>query len=257
MLSKIMDVAVERELVARNPAAGRRRRVRTSNPQRSYLDTAQQIATLLDAATELDRDARPSGRHVHRRAMLATLTFAGLRLGELQALRWRDVDLAAGRLHVGHAKTDAGVRHVRLRPALRDELAALKAGMPNVRPETVVFATSNGGQRGASNIRRRVLAKAVERANERLERDESPPLPEGLTPHSLRRTFASLLYAIGENPPVVMAEMGHTHPGLALRIYAQAMRREEGETDRLRALVEGDSPSVAGTRDVQDVEAVA
>ena len=31
-----------------------------------------------------------------------------------------------------------------------------------------------------------------------------PPLPR-LTPHSLRRTFASLLYGIGESPPVVMA----------------------------------------------------
>ena len=32
-----------------------------------------------------------------------------------------------------------------------------------------------------------------------------PPLP-ALTPHGLRRSFASLLYAIGEPPPVVMAE---------------------------------------------------
>ncbi len=40
--------------------------------------------------------------------MLATLTFAGLRIGELCALRWRDVDLAGGWLHVGETKTDAG-----------------------------------------------------------------------------------------------------------------------------------------------------
>jgi hypothetical protein len=36
-----------------------------------------------------------------------------------------------------------------------------------------------------------------------------------------------------------MAEMGHTDPKLALSIYAQAMRRDEGEGERLRALVEG------------------
>ena len=36
-----------------------------------------------------------------------------------------------------------------------------------------------------------------------------------------------------------MAEMGHTDPSLALSIYAQAMRRDDGEQDRLRALVEG------------------
>ena len=35
-----------------------------------------------------------------------------------------------------------------------------------------------------------------------------------------------MLYALGESPPVVMAEMGHTDPGLALKVYAQAMRLE-------------------------------
>src|SRR5439155_19122566 len=36
--------------------------------------------------------------------------------------------------------------------------------------------------------------------------------PALVTPHSLRRTFCSLLYALGESPPVVMQEMGHTDP---------------------------------------------
>jgi len=49
----------------------------------------------------------------------------------------------------------------------------------------------------------------------------------------------SVLYALGEDPGVVMDEMGHTDPGLALRIYRQAMRRDEGEKAQLRALVEG------------------
>jgi integrase len=67
----------------------------------------------------------------------------------------------------------------------------------------------------------------------------SSALPERLTPHSLRRTFASLLYALGEDSPVVMSEMGHADPALALRIYAQATRREDDERRKLGALVEG------------------
>ena len=35
-----------------------------------------------------------------------------------------------------------------------------------------------------------------------------------------------------------MQEMGHTDPALALSIYAHAMRRDDGENERLRALVE-------------------
>lgn len=42
----------------------------------------------------------------------------------------------------------------------------------------------------ATNFRRRTLAKAVVRANERLAADDRPTLPGALTPHSLRRTFA-------------------------------------------------------------------
>jgi integrase len=59
--------------------------------------------------------------------MLATITFAGLRISELLALRWRDVDLAAGWLTVGDSKTDAGRRKGKIRGALRDELLAVRA----------------------------------------------------------------------------------------------------------------------------------
>jgi integrase len=84
-----------------------------------------------------------------------------------------------------------------------------------------------------------VIAKSVERANERLQDSDGGTLLPPLTPHGLRRSFASLLYAIGEPAPVVTAELGHTDPELALSIYAHAMRRDDGENDRLRALVEG------------------
>jgi integrase len=57
-----------------------------------------------------------------------------------------------------------------------------------------------------------VLACAVQRANAELEAGGRRPLPAGLTPHSLRRTFASLLFAIGEPPTCVMSQMGHTPP---------------------------------------------
>ncbi len=53
----------------------------------------------------------------------------------------------------------------------------------------------------------------------------------------MRRTFASVLYALGESPPYVMQQMGHTSPNLALAIYAKAMDRRDGEPERLRALV--------------------
>jgi integrase len=114
-----------------------------------------------------------------------------------------------------------------------------------------VFRTSRGGRQSPDNFRFRVLRAAVTRANENLAADDLPPLPDRLTPHSLRRTFCSLLYALGEDPGVVMDEMGHTNPALALRVYRQAMRRGEDEKAQLAELVEGSQLAVIRRRDAE------
>jgi integrase len=244
----ILERAVERELIARNPARGKGRRVRERAPTRSYLDTAAQIEALLTAAEELDRNAPRDRRHVERRAMIATLTFAGLRIGELCALRWRDVDLA-GWLHVGEAKTDAGRRRVKVRGALRDELLALRGRHQEAGQDEFVFATSSSGRLSADDFRNRVLKAAVKRANANLEARGLAPVSERITPHPLRRTFCSLLYALGESPPVVMRQMGHTDPALALKVYEQSMEDDESDKAALRALVEGGIVANGGQRE--------
>ena len=77
------------------------------------------------------------------------------------------------------------------------------------------------------------------RANEDLARREESALPDGLTLHSLRRTYASLMFAIGRTAPEVMSQIGHTDPRLTLRVYAGIMSQDQGERDRLQALVDG------------------
>jgi integrase len=236
VLSAVLEAALEYELVARNVARGRRRRLPAVAPTRSWLDRGEHITALLDGAGELDRMGR--ARRGQRRALLATLVFAGLRIGEAVALRWRDIDLARGTITVRAAKTPAGVRTVYIVPALRDELTEYRARL-DPRPDVLVFGSSMGREQSTSNIRRRILARAVDRANQKLAKAKIEPLPENLTPHSLRRTFASLLFAIGESPPYVMGQMGHTTPSLTLAIYARQMDRRDGELERLKALVEG------------------
>ncbi len=248
LLSSILEVAEERGLIDRNPASGRRRRLKAAKPARPYLDTATQIAALLDAAAELDAEAQGhpqiEKRLVPRRAIVATLLLSGPRIGELIETRWADVDLANGRIQFD-SKTPAGRRWVRLLPALRDELTALKVRRdPN--PRDYAFGTARGRRQAESNIRSRVLSRAVERANVRLEEARESPIPN-LTPHGCRRTFASVRYALGASPAEVMAELGHTSPTLALAVYAQAMRLNNEERERLRALVEGVDWAPMGT----------
>jgi len=242
-LAAILETAVEYELIDRNPARGRRRRLPAVAPRRSWLDRADHIAALLDGAGKLDERARVY--RGQRRALLATLTFAGLRLGEAQALRWRDVDLVRGTITVRAAKTHAGVRVVNILPVLSDELGDYRTRVDPA-SDALVFCTTTGQRLGATNIRRRVLDKAIKHANAQLVTDGCEPLPDGLTPHSLRRTFASLLFAIGETPPYVMAQMGHTTPNLTLAIYARQMDRRDGEPERLKALVDSRERTMGG-----------
>jgi hypothetical protein len=84
-----------------------------------------------------------------------------------------------------------------------------------------------------------ILAKAVEHANERLAKEGIEPPPH-LTPHGLRRTYASLLFALGESPVYAMNQLRHTDPTITLAFYAKAMLRRDGEEGRLKALVGGE-----------------
>jgi integrase len=236
-LAQILEVAVEYGLIDRNPAKGKRRRLKASRPAAVWLDSAEHIEALLAAAGELDHEAHANGQ-VPRRAILATLVFSGLRIGELVELRWRDVDLAGGRITVRASKTDAGTRRIDLLPVLRDELASYSAHARSGADERV-FTTQRGGPLNASNVRNRILAKAVERANERLEKKNLVPLPENLTPHKLRHTFASLLVALGIDPGAVMDQLGHTDPTFTLRTYRHGMRRDQTSRSALRELVGG------------------
>ena len=212
LLAMILDAAGDYGHVdpARNPARGRRRRVKRSKPSRPTVEP-EQLPSLLEAAGRL-------------RPILATMVGAGLRNGEVCALDWPDFDLASGTLTVAAAKTDAGVRHVDLPDALRKELAKHKLRARH--KEGPIFLNRNGQRQSVSNVERR-MKTAIRRANKRLARLDIRPLDEAVTPHSLRRLYASLRFVLGDDPVYVAAQLGHTEPGFSMKVYASAVRRRE------------------------------
>jgi integrase len=258
VLQGVLALAVEYGHIERNPAAGQRRRLKRPVRRPVHLDTAGQIQALLDAAGELD--ARAVAQTSGRRVLIATLVLAGPRATEACEMRWRDIDLANGRIQVGRSKTQAGLREIPLLPLLRDELAAHKAASRKTGPDDSVFPTATGRTRDKDNIRNRVLEPVATRADELLCERGHSPLPKGLTAHKLRHTFASVLVACGEDPASVMAQLGHTDARFTLRVYAHVMRRDPAERERLQALVRGEPMTrrqVARSRRGFGVKAVA
>jgi len=220
LLSRVLEQALEYGHIDRNPAKGKARLLKQSKPSRSYLQPPQ-VAALLAAAGELDHDAR-YGDTGRRRPLLAVLTLAGLRIGEALDLRWRDVNLAARRLRVVSAKTDAGVRAVDLSPTLQELLSEFKTRTRQAGPDDLVFGTSAGKRDNPSNVRNRFLKDAREIANAKLEEDGHDPIAH-VSPHTLRRTFASLLLASGADVPYAMAQLGHENAQMTLNVYAKVI----------------------------------
>ena len=84
-------------------------------------------------------------------------------------------------------------------------------------------------------------------ANERLDHAGEVPLPQRLTPHKLRHTFASVLVALGGDPGYVMDQLGHTDPTFTLRVYRHGMRRDPVSREALRQLVGTDDWAATGS----------
>jgi integrase len=207
--------ALRRGLVTRSPMDGlaRSERPKQRNAKRVAVLEPATIATLVAAGSTL-----------RWRVALALAGYAGLRLGELRALDWEDVDLAANVLRVHRSllpdgtgkqpKTQAGIREVPLLPELRRLLVAWKLEAPHSQPEDLILGTAEGKPVAERNLRRALEAAKVEA---KLDGGE-----DRLSWHSLRHSFASMLATNLELPATTLAQLvGHADAGFTLRVYAR------------------------------------
>jgi integrase len=198
----------------------------------SYPRIARELGISVSHAHYLYGRATPTRPDVVlvRRAIVATLVGSGLRVTELCNLEWRDVDLERGRLNVRDAKTESGIREVRMTPWLVAELNAYRAALRRSGGKAVgdapVFPTAKGRRRDRTNVNERIVKRAAALASETRVTDDWPPLPDGITPHALRCTYISVLLEAGAPLPYVMAQVGHDDESTTLGIYARVLRRK-------------------------------
>ena len=197
---------------------------------------------------------RRNRNDVPRRVIVETLILAGLRVSELCGLDGPHVDLAAARLRVPRSatKSDAGERNVPIVPTLEKRLIEHRERYPNG-PGRPAFPTRNGTRQNPDNIRSRILAPIRDRANRLLEADGRLPIAH-MTPHTLRRTFASILAVCDVPPRRAMYLMGHTDPTLTLAVYQQVLDMGKGSVELLEHTL---GCTLADARAVYNGEATA
>lgn len=212
--------AVKWQLLASNPADA----VQPPRPERHEIRAlaVDEVRRLLKAA-----DATAYGALVH----LAVAT--GMRQGELLGLRWRDVDLEAGVLHVQQTcqwlphrsfifrqpKTQRSRRSVALSPESvrrlrRHRQRQLEERLllgPAYEDSGLVFATPLGTPIDPSNLRR-AWSGIVRAAG-----------LEHLRFHDLRHAHATLLLRQGVHPKVVSERLGHSGVGITLDTYSHVL----------------------------------
>ena len=210
LLRTICGTAVTDGIIAANPCeidgAGRER------PDERPVATVAEVYALADAVGP------------EHRLVVLLACFAGLRLGELQALRRRHVDLDSAALRIveqtlvlrdgthltGPPKTDAGLRVIAIPESVVDELRKHLVTVPE-HPDALVF-----GRPGGRPFRRATLYTAWHAATKRLGM-------EGFHIHDLRHTGNTLAAATGASTKELMARMGHASARAAL-IYQHATR---------------------------------
>jgi integrase len=151
----------------------------------------------------------------------------GLRISELCCLERGLVNLGVDVIRTSRSKTVAGYRgiDVMLAPLHQDLSEHLAQPTAFGRSRDPLVPSANGNGLAASNIRQRVVAKVVAEANGLLRERGVSEIVE-CTPHTLRRTYISLLLAAGCDPAYVQQQVGHTDPMLTLRIYQQPLKRK-------------------------------
>jgi integrase len=200
----------------RNPVADvERPRVRISTDIDAF--SPEEIHALVRAADSA-QDA----------ALFLTAAFTGLRLGELLALRWCDLDLARQAIRVRRSFTAHGgmsspksgrVRSVPLVSDVAQALAALGTRELFTDEDDLIFPGVTGDPQDGSSLRLRYKA-ALSRAGLR-----------SLRFHDLRHTFGTLAVRRAEIP-AVQAWMGHAHVGTTMRYIHY---RDRGDEARLLA----------------------
>ncbi len=174
----------------------------------------------------LEQPRGSSAAAVRDRALLETMYACGLRASEAIALALRDVDLEAGVL-IARGK---GSKE-RLVPIGSQALDTLGLYLQKARPRLVelrtephVFVNQRGGQ-----LSRQGLCKIVKR------HARSAGLDEGLSPHTLRHTFATHLLAGGCDLRSLQEMLGHADIGTT-QVYTHL------SADRLRDVYFGAHP---------------
>lgn len=211
VLRTALDDAVDDEVLPANPLAGKKIRRGDSDPKTDEIDpfSADERTAILAACDGQERN------------LIQFALWTGMRISELCAIDWGDVDWVGGRIHVQRAltqhskdaettKTAAGRRFVKLLPDALEALTRQKAHTFLKNGE--IFQNPRTGERWSGDlvIRSRMWTRILKKAGVRYR-----------YPGQMRHTYASMMLQAGEPVMWVSQQLGHTNWAFTARTYSR------------------------------------
>lgn len=194
-------------------------------PRRRYL-RPKELKRLGQALAEIEEEDRfhPSSLRVIRLTLLT-----GCRIGEMQQLRWQDVDLDGALLTLGETKTGPRIVHL--------SRAAVRV-LQEAREKTHHDLVCPGRNGKPISYPKRIWGVVRERSG-----------LHDVTPHDLRRTFASIARSQGESLEVAMELLGHSTAEMGDRYAFLWDEKARSASERIGAALEELTGAGAGSAD--------
>jgi type 1 fimbriae regulatory protein FimB/type 1 fimbriae regulatory protein FimE len=189
-MSAVIDLATRRKV----PPISENGKVQPPRRRKNKESRSQEHLTPVEVAA-LIQAARSSGRYGQRDSTLIEIMYRhGLRVSEAIALRWEQLELKQGLIHITRLKNGTPSTH----PLRGPELRSLRALQADWGQSPYVFCSERGGPMTASNVRKLVA---------RLGAAAKIPFP--VHPHQLRHALGYKLAAEGQDTRAIQLYLGH------------------------------------------------
>ena len=200
--------------------------------------TADQVRRLREAVRSWGNDRRFGPRPTTTLACAVDLMLGtGIRVGEVCALSWEEVDLKAGTLRVEGTYVDGAASRRGVQAAPKTDRSRRTLFLPDFvvvtlvehgpRESGPVLTTRRGTNMSPANLRRSLRAAVAEAG-----------LDFSVTPHTLRRTLATFL-ARELGTRQAADQLGHTDPAITLAHYIAPEHRGPDARAAIGAFVGG------------------
>ena len=232
LLNQIMESAIEDKIRLDNPCKSKK--LKPIEPDEEASDTYHRALTLEEQALFF----KAAKERTFYYEALVFMISTGIRVGELGALKWGDIDYKKNVVKItktvtrisnseyiikNKPKTKKSIREIPLSKTAKDALMSQRRKTEILAIDGNIFPTSEGGL-----LHKGIINAAISNVLEKIELSQKIKI-EHFTSHALRATFATRAIEQGMTPQTLKTIMGHSSYKMTMDLYAHVLPNTKQE----------------------------